>query len=195
MSPGEMSRTVSDLDPRFSRPEESHAGVLPVEAAASGRDRAAELYRSYGPAVFRRCLRLLKNEEAAKDAAQEVFVKVVRDIEKLDDPAIVLPWIYRVATNHCLNVLRDRGRRGEGPLDFEVSVEAAREESYPDRQLAGVVLSRFDEQTRAVAVGVLVDGMGHEEVGGALGMSRKMVERKLQKFLRRARAVIAGEER
>jgi RNA polymerase sigma-70 factor (ECF subfamily) len=149
----------------------------------------------YGPPVYRRCLRLLRDREAAQDATQEVFVKLVRDIDKLDDAAIVLPWMYRVATNHCLNVLRDKGRRGEEPLELEVSPDVAAETPYPDRQLAGAILARFDERTRAVAVGVLVDGMGHEELAGALGISRKMVERKLAKFLQRARAVIAGEER
>src|SRR6266540_5480869 len=53
--------------------------------------RAAELYKQYGPVVYRRCLRLLKDPEAAKDATQEVFMKLVRDIRKLEDRATVLP--------------------------------------------------------------------------------------------------------
>lgn len=158
-----------------------------------GAERAAELYRTYGPAVYRRCLKLLRDREAARDATQEVFVKLVRDIAKLDDPAIVLPWIYRVATNHCLNVLRDRGRRGEQALgDLEVATGSS-PASYPDRHLAASILAHFDDGTRAVAVGVLVDGMGHEELAGALGISRKTVERRLARFLERARALV-GEE-
>jgi RNA polymerase sigma-70 factor (ECF subfamily) len=165
---------------------------MPVGEEPS-RARAADLYRTYGPAVYRRCLRLLKDREAARDATQEVFVKLVRDIAKVDEPGIVLPWIYRVATNHCLNVLRDRSRRGEGPLDLDVA--GATEPSFPDRHLAGKILSRFDEGTRAVAVGVLVDGMGHEELAGALGISRKTVERRLARFLERARKLVSGEDR
>lgn len=157
------------------------------------RARAADLYRTYGPAVYRRCLRLLKDKEAARDATQEVFVKLVRDIAKVDDPGIVLPWIYRVATNHCLNVLRDRSRRGEVLLDLDVA--GAVEPSFPDRHLAGKILSHFDEGTRAVAVGVLVDGMGHEELAGALGISRKTVERRLARFLERARKLVSGDDR
>lgn len=164
------------------------------EGAVPERERAAELYRTYGPAVYRRCVKLLRDREAAKDATQEVFVKLVRDIAKLDDPAIVLPWIYRVATNHCLNVLRDKGRRGETAMpDLELAAGST-ESSFPDKHLASSILSRFDEGTRAVAIGVLVDGMGHEELAGALGISRKTVERRLSRFLERARAFVAGEE-
>ena len=164
------------------------------EPGEPGRAKAAELYRTYGPAVYRRCLKLLRDREAARDATQEVFVKLVRDIAKLDDPAIVLPWLYRVATNHCLNLIRDRGRRGEAPLELDVA-DAASEAPFPDRHLAGTILSRFDEGTRAVAVGVLVDGMGHEELAGALGISRKTVERRLARFLERARKLVSEDDR
>jgi RNA polymerase sigma-70 factor, ECF subfamily len=159
------------------------------------RERAAELYRQYGPAVYRRCLRLLKDREAARDATQEVFVKLVRDIARLDDPSIVLPWIYRVATNHCLNQLRNKTRRGEEELDgFDVAASSDGAASFPDKHLASTVLAQFDEGTQAVAVGVLIDGMGHEELASALGVSRKTVERRLTKFLEGARKLL-GDDR
>lgn len=158
------------------------------------RDRAADLYRQYGPAVYRRCLKLLRDREAAQDATQEVFVKLVRDIAKFDDPAIALPWMYRVATNHCLNQLRDARRHGVEEIgDWEIADPSGGPSSYHDRHLAGAVLSRFDEGTRAVALGVLVDGMGHEELAGVLGISRKTVERRLARFLDRAREMVGGE--
>lgn len=159
---------------------------------ARERERAAEAYRTFGPAVYRRCLRLLRDREAAHDATQEVFVRLVRDLSKLEDPAIALPWLYRVATNHCLNQLRNAGRRGETAIgELEVAAPAA--PSFPDRHLAATVLARFDEGTQAVAVGVLVDGMGHEELAGALGISRKTVERRLARFLDSARAFLGAE--
>lgn len=156
-------------------------------------ERAAELYRTFGPAVYRRCLKLLRDKDAAKDATQEVFVKLLRDMDRFEQVETALPWLYRVATNHCLNQLRDKGRHGEEELgEFEIA-EPSAAVSYPDRHLAQTVLSSFDEGTQAVAVGVLVDGMGHEELAGALGVSRKTVERRLARFLERARQLVGGE--
>ena len=158
--------------------------------------RAGELYKQYGPAVYRRCLRLLKEPEAAKDATQEVFMKLVRDMPKLEDRETVLPWMYRVATNHCLNLRRNSQRRGEDQSETELEVASTTPtDVYPDRALAQSVLSRFDAATQAVAVGVIVDGMEHEEVAGALGISRRTVHRKLTKFLDRARALLGGGDR
>jgi RNA polymerase sigma-70 factor, ECF subfamily len=152
------------------------------------RSRAAELYRTYGPVVYRRCLRFLKDREAARDATQEVFMKLIRDMAKLEDRETVLPWIYRVATNHCLNLRRNATRRGEDldapPLELAAS---AGTDLVPNRQLVQQVLSRFDATTQTVAVGVLVDGMEQEEVAEVLGLSRRTVARRLTRFLELAR--------
>jgi RNA polymerase sigma-70 factor (ECF subfamily) len=150
-----------------------------------GGDRIAELYRTWGPAIYRRCLRLLRDQEAARDATQEVFRKALSSPEKLVDPDTALPFIYRVATNHCLNERRNAGRHGETELmDLDV---ASDHPVFPQRRLVQRVLSRFDAKTQSIAVGVLVDGMEHEEVADALGISRKTVSRKLARFLENAR--------
>ena len=162
---------------------------------AEGRGRAAELYALYGPAVYRRCLRLLRDEEAARDATQDVFVKLVREMERLEDREHAMPWLFTVATRHCLNVLRERRRRGQSTPSDDLELAAPEQPSgLPGRILARAVLARFDEGTQAVAVGVLVDGMEQEEVASALGVSRKTVQRRLERFLESARAAILGSD-
>jgi RNA polymerase sigma-70 factor (ECF subfamily) len=164
-------------------------------ASPERAEQAAQLYREYGPAVYRRCLRLLRDREGARDATQEVFVKLLRDRSILEARENVLPWIYRVATNHCLNVRRNGLRRGERVLVGELPVaDGPASDAYPVRQLAQKILSRFDQATQAIAVGVLVDGMEHEEVAAALGISRRTVGRKLQRFLKAARVVLDRSE-
>jgi RNA polymerase sigma-70 factor (ECF subfamily) len=151
-------------------------------------EAAARLYREFGPAVYRRCLKLLRGREAAQDATQEVFVRLMGNMARLEGRGDVLPWIYRVTTNHCLNVLRDVGRRGEGalPLDLETDERSA-SEALPERRLAHQILQRFDASTQAVVVGVIVDGMEHEEVAATLGISKRTVSRKLERFLSSSR--------
>ena len=77
---------------------------------AMDRDEVSQHYRRLGPLIYRRCLRLLGNPESARDATQEVFVRMLRHSEKLDSDRECLPWLYRVATNYCLNQIRDSKR-------------------------------------------------------------------------------------
>lgn len=158
-------------------------------------ERVVRLYREFGPVVFRRCLRLLRDPEAARDATQEVFVKLVREAGRLEEPEAMLQWVYRVATNHCLNVNRNRRKRPE-VADPEAVLELAPSAAppLPDGRLARQVLEHFDPRTRAIAVGVLVDGLEHEEMAGILGVSRKTVQRTVQRFLERARELLARGE-
>jgi RNA polymerase sigma-70 factor, ECF subfamily len=152
------------------------------------REAAARLYREYGPAVYRRCLRLLRDREAAQDATQEVFVRLVRNMSRLEGRGDALPWIYRVTTNHCLNVLRDSGRHGEDDLSPELAgAGPSAADALPDRRLAQELLGRFDPSTQAVVVGVFVDGMEREEIAAALGISKRTVSRKLERFLSSSR--------
>lgn len=157
--------------------------------------RIADLYRECGPFVYRRCMRLLKNADAASDATQEVFLKLVRDEDRLAEHEVIVPWMYQVATNYCLNVRRNSMRRGEDRADHDLEVASTTPASaYPDRMLAQAILSQFDAATQAVAVGVIVDGMDHEEVAVALGVSRRTVSRKLERFLESARNYVARSE-
>jgi RNA polymerase sigma-70 factor (ECF subfamily) len=155
------------------------------------REEAARLYREYGPAVYRRCLRLLRHRDAAQDATQEVFMSLVGNMKRLEGRKDVLPWIYRVATNHCLNLRRNSGRHAESELTPDLEVASGREaDALPDRRLAQQLLSRFDELTQAVAVGTFVDGMERAEVAAALGVSSRTVTRKLGRFLEGTRKLL-----
>jgi RNA polymerase sigma-70 factor (ECF subfamily) len=157
----------------------------------SGETSVAALYERYGPAVYRRCCALLRDREAARDATQEVFGKLLRNEGRLAARGEVLPWIWRVTTNHCLNLRRNARRHGEEELQPDLLLhDNAQPDAVPERRLAQQVLSRFDEETQAVAVAVLVDGMEHQEVADVLGISRRTVLRKLDRFLTNARKFV-----
>jgi hypothetical protein len=73
--------------------------------------RPRDVCLEYGPAVYRRCLRMLGDEQAACEATQAILVAVARDVRMLqtaDDPAAILKRVYRAATNHCVHMLEAR---------------------------------------------------------------------------------------
>src|SRR4051794_26351158 len=71
------------------------------------------LYRTYGPSVWRRARALLGDEQAARDAMQEVFIRALRSQAEFRAEASPTTWLYRLPTNYCLNLIRDRARRAE----------------------------------------------------------------------------------
>jgi RNA polymerase sigma-70 factor (ECF subfamily) len=85
-------------------------------------DRLTSLFKSYGPSIYIRCRSILGDEAEAHDATQEAFIRVYRHLEKVPSEREALYWIYRVATNYCLNELRNRKHRplvpAEGAADL-----------------------------------------------------------------------------
>lgn len=69
------------------------------------------LVAQYKGRVFATAYRLMGNPQEAEDIAQEVFLKVYRGIRKLDEPATLTSWIYRITVNMCLDTLNKQRRR------------------------------------------------------------------------------------
>jgi RNA polymerase sigma-70 factor (ECF subfamily) len=164
--------------------------------AASHREQVAELYRLYAPAIHRRCLRILGDPDAGGDATHEVFLRLLANVAKLETRDSAIRWIFRVSVNHCLHLRRNAARRGESSPDpgFGEPGTAGGLDVVADRQLAQKVLSRFDDKTQAVALGVLVGGMEHDEVAELLGISSNTVSRRLQRFVVNSRKYLKRTE-
>jgi RNA polymerase sigma-70 factor (ECF subfamily) len=147
--------------------------------------RLSQLYREYGGLIYGRCRRLLGDDAAAEDATQETFLRVQRHLDRAPDASEAIAWVYRIATNYCLNELRDRRRRAEPraePLAVEVPSGPPVEELLADRDLAARLVARAPEKLRSVAFLHYVDGMDQGEVARVLGVSRRTVVTRLKIF-------------
>jgi RNA polymerase sigma-70 factor (ECF subfamily) len=145
-----------------------------------------QLYRQYGGLIYARCRRLLGDDAAAEDATQETFLRVQRHLARAPDAAEALAWIYRIATNYCLNELRDRRQRPELREALPECAGRPAEELLADRDLAARLVARSPEKLRAVAWLHHVDGLDQGEVARVLGISRRTVISRLQTFAENA---------
>jgi RNA polymerase sigma-70 factor (ECF subfamily) len=144
----------------------------------------AALSRRYGPMVLRRCRQLLRAEDEALDACQDVFVRLIERHRRLDAryPSSLL---YTMATNVCLNRIRDRARRPESQ-DEERLVAIARAGSPAGgsdaRLLLDWLFNRHPASSRTIAVLHYVDGLTLEQVAAEIGLSVSGVRKRLRKL-------------
>jgi RNA polymerase sigma-70 factor, ECF subfamily len=84
----------------------------PTEAIAKARAGDAEawgtLFHDYAPAMFRFCRRALPTREDAEDATMDIFIKLRRNLGQYDSTRSFSAWLYKVAANHCWDILRRR---------------------------------------------------------------------------------------
>ncbi len=140
------------------------------------------LWTRYGGLVLRRCRQLLRDEEEALDVSQDVFVQLLRRRSQLEVccPASLL---WKIATNLCLNRLRDR-RAAPEPVEDATLVRLARledpEPGVEARFTLRRLFARHQRSTRLIATLHFVDGLTLEQTAREVGLSVSGVRRRLR---------------
>ncbi len=162
------------------------AGPLP----APGAGLVEELYRRHAAGVLARCRYLLRDEEGARDATQEVFVRALRALPELRSVASPTAYLMTAATHHCLNVLRASRAAWREEL-ARLAVERRAAGILPEaRELVRALLGAAPQEAQEVAVLYFVDELTQAEIAEATGRSLPTVRKRLREFLAAARGAL-----
>jgi RNA polymerase sigma factor (sigma-70 family) len=161
--------------------------IEPTELIARARagDTAAwgDLYREYAPAIFRFCRRAMPTREDAEDATMEIFMKLRDKLSQYDQGRSFTAWLYKVAANHCWDMLRRRKvRQGKETEDVdEMPLEAPEpnqlEKLIEERTSEEVrkALDKLGVRARMALVMRYYSDMSYDEIADALGVRRAFV--------------------
>jgi RNA polymerase sigma-70 factor, ECF subfamily len=161
------------------------ASVNPVEAAKKG-DLAAfeQLIRQYERLVLVTAWRLLGDLPEAQGCSQEVFLKLYRNLEKVES-AHLSAWLYRVTVNACHDLRRKRP--ASVPMDEAVEIPAGGLDPQQEtveaerRRVLTMSLRMLPEKERAALVLRDLEGLTTEQVARVLGSSEATVRSQVSK--------------
>ncbi|HXN24426.1 MAG TPA: sigma-70 family RNA polymerase sigma factor [Candidatus Dormibacteraeota bacterium] len=179
-----------------------------ISRARAGNTEAwGDLYQFYAPAIFRFCRRALPTREDAEDATMDIFLKVRKNLAQFDSSRPFSAWLYKVAANHCWDLLRRRRSR----QDKETGDLETLPLEHPDPgQLEQLIAKHTSEEIRRALDKLSARGrmalvlryysdMSYEEVAEALGVRRAFVgvvllraRHELREALGRPDAMAAG---
>jgi RNA polymerase sigma-70 factor (ECF subfamily) len=169
-----------------------------ARVAAGEVDAFATLVEAHQDRLLRLCERLLGDVEEARDAAQEVFLRAFRKAAEFQPQGQVFTWLYRIATNYCLNKLRRRRLVRFIQLEGSEEREAAPfdpPDGAPDPATALAARQRWGSTRRAIARlpagqrAVLIlarfEGLSYRQIAEVLGITEGAVESRLFRAMRR----------
>ena len=150
------------------------------------------LVDQYQHLVINTCYHLIGNRQDAEDVAQEVFFQVYKSAKKFRQEAKLSTWLYRIAVNRSLNLIRDKKRSGwlrslssllEGERQRVADVPAS-DSDRPDVALEkkerNVMLQKaidsLPEKQKAAFVLHKYEGLSYQEIAGILQHSLSSVE-------------------
>jgi RNA polymerase sigma factor (sigma-70 family) len=140
-----------------------------VALTRRGHRRAFDaLAARYEPRLLWLCRRMLKSTEDAEDALQEVFVSAFKAIISGDCEIRVRPWLYRIATNRCINHLRGATTLGIDTIDdcHAMSERTVFDDLISRHEFRQLVcdLQALPERQRAAVISREIDGMSYGRI-------------------------------
>jgi RNA polymerase sigma-70 factor (ECF subfamily) len=147
-----------------------------AERVSGSSQLAREVAEQFYVSIVRRARKLLRDDDAAKDIAQEVLMRVITSgLSSFD----VHPeaWLSRVTTNLCLNSIRNRKRQRELVESFQAQ---PKEPELPDQALfVSELVAKIPAATRSIVSYYFVEDLTHEEIAARLGVSRRTIGHRL----------------
>lgn len=137
------------------------------------------LYERYKDKVFATVYRIVGNREEALDVAQDVFVKVYRDLSSFKFGSKFSTWLYRIAVNFSINKIHETERHGRIHQKIARESELSRAERDLPREKIQASIARLNPKLRTVIVLRYLQDLSYDEIAEALDISIGTVKSRL----------------
>lgn len=160
-------------------------------AVKRGDDRSfAVLFDRYARSIVNFAFRYVGDRSLAEELAQDIFLKVYKSAGSWEPKAKFRTWLFRIASNHCLNELR-RGRYrsdhaslteetdGEAPTPLRADAGTGPDEQLAGRELEralGTALAALPERERLAFTLCRIDGMAYRDIAEVMGATEAAVK-------------------
>lgn len=164
-----------------------------IENLKKGKQIAfSQLLDDYQQKVFSTCISFVPNKEDAEDVAQEVFLEVFKSISKFKGKSKLSTWIYRIATNKCLEFIRKKNTKKrfafmQTILGNEIPIDKTSyftEFNHPgilleNKEKSATIfkaINTLPESQRVIFTLAKIDGKSYQEIVEITGKSLSSVE-------------------
>lgn len=151
-----------------------------------------ELYERYSSLIYNRCRFILRSNDEAWDATQDVFLRLMQCLPGIRDRASIYSWLLSTSTNMCFSMLRRK--RGE-PFDEDLhSPEEGRlsdEKRAALKEIISTLFRPWDKKVRQVVVYSYIYDYNQKEIAQLTGLGESTIRKYLTKFKRGSRHLYA----
>ena len=164
-------------------------------------DRFEELVHAHEKGIYNLCLRMLGDEQDALDAAQESFFKAFRSLKGFRGDSRFSTWLYRLAGNVCLDMLRKRPNAptlsmddDDAPLFLADDSPSPQEivERWEIRRTLREALASLPEDFRQAVVLRDVSGLSYEEIADVTGLELGTVKSRIFRARKKLASALLG---
>ena len=153
------------------------------------------IYHRHADSVFNLCLHYLHGYSDAEDATQDIFIKIYQKIDTFRAASSPKTWIYRIAINHCLDVLKSKKRQHRlAYIQSILGLKSMRQAALSTKEHPGIILEQKEatiallakidqlpDQQKTALILSKIDGLSYKEVAQIMQKSPKSIESLVQR--------------
>lgn len=201
IAPAKETPLARTEGPKKEKDEDEN--FLLAQKAARGDEKAfEELYQKYRTQVYDLCRQILKDESAAEDATQEVFLHLYQKIGSFEGKSKFTTWLYRVAVNTALMSLRRKKKIKEEGVESHIlqrhleKQAGGKKKEFEEEAIARIDSARVIEKLEELSQGyrkileLYSEGFTHNEIAKSLGIAVGTVKSQISKGLKRLRTLL-----
>lgn len=164
---------------------QSEADITTIRKAAEGDLPAFNvLINVYKSQVYYLCLKILQVKEDAEETAQDVFVKLFRELKKFRGQSKLSTWVFRITYNECISKIRKnrKHQHHENIEDCDISYIEKSYEKIEQKEKSAILdaaLNELDVDSKAVVIMYYYHDKPVGEIAEIAGMSQENVKTKL----------------
>lgn len=151
----------------------------------------------YHSSIFKYCYHMLRQRQDAEDACQDIFLKTMKSFNDQQNIQSEGNWIYRVAHNHCLNILKKRKLLRLLPFMQERNVDSFQDASLADVELSMDIdrlLAGLSSEERSIMVLRIIEDKSFEEIGAIIHYSSATTRKKFERSKRKLQKSLKSEK-
>lgn len=155
-----------------------------------------QLYRRYASKVFAKCISMLGDEGMARDATQDIFIKILLNLAKFTEQSSFSTWVYSITYNYCIDLIRKKKKipllytEDVGKMSKETEVE------IPDSVLLEMkqerlakVLDRLPPGDKAILMMKYIDDLQIKDIGDVLGKTESAIKMQIMRAKQKAQVI------
>ena len=155
-----------------------------------------QLYRRYASKVFAKCISMLGDEGLARDATQDIFIKILLNLSKFTEQSSFSTWVYSITYNYCIDLIR---KKKKIPLLYTEDVGKISKESnveVPDSVLLEMkqerlakVLDLLPPGDKAILMMKYIDDLQIKDIGDILGKTESAIKMQIMRAKQKAQNI------
>jgi RNA polymerase sigma-70 factor (ECF subfamily) len=160
---------------------------------------AAEIYDRYSGRIYNFAFRFLRNAEAAEDATQEVFVKMLKHANQFHGDAKLSTWLFSITANWCRDYLRKADNKVKESDDVLVTLPSSDQgpertlEQRQNEQLVRKALQALTPEQREAILLSRYQGLSYAEIAQIAGCSEGAVKTRVFRAMETLKKALTGE--